>query len=84
MDVGRIITAQIKVTFFKPRGKLFFPFIVTRLCLNMCFMEKEPEVAVKGVLTNQVLRRLLRDSPHLVEAAKTKNRLAKSPKTSSP
>lgn len=47
-------------------------------------MESEQEVVVNGVLTNQVLRRLLRDSPHLVKAAKTKKRSAKLHETSFP
>lgn len=73
-DVGCIIATQIKGTFYKPMGQLFFPSIVTWLCTNMCFMEDEPEVMVNEVITNQVLRKLLRDSPHLLEVAKTKKR----------
>ena len=50
LDVGRIIAPQIRGLFFKPRGQLFFPFLVTRLCANAEFMEDAPVRAVNGVL----------------------------------
>lgn len=47
-------------------------------------MENVPEVVVNMVLSNQSLRRLLKNSPHLFEVIETKKRLAKSHETSSP
>lgn len=84
LDVSHIIAPQIRGTFYKPRGQLFFPSIVTLLCSNMCFMEGEPKVVMNEVITNQVLRMLLRDSPHLLDATKTKKMPVKSQETSSP
>lgn len=78
MDVGRIIVTQIKKIFYKSRDQLFFSSIVTKWCSNMCLMTSKPEVAVNRVITNQVLQRLLRDSPHLQKVAKTKKRPIKS------
>lgn len=34
MDVGRIISAQIRSVFSKPRGQLFFPWLVMGMCIN--------------------------------------------------
>lgn len=53
MGIDRIIMTQIRGIFSKPRGQLFFPSIVTKLCANMGVMEGAPEVAVNGVITNQ-------------------------------
>jgi len=83
LDVGRIIAPQIRGLFFKPRGQLFFPFLVTRLCANAEFMEDAPVRVVNGVLSAQSLRRILKDSPHLLDAANSKKRLTKSQEPSS-
>lgn len=44
-----IIATQIRGVISKPRGQLFFPSIMAKLCANMGFMEEEPEVAVNEV-----------------------------------
>lgn len=83
LHVGLIIAPQIRGTYFKPRGQLLFPYLVTKLCTNAQLMEDVSAVVVNGVLSVQNLRRILKDSPHLLEVATTKKRLAKSPETSS-
>jgi len=72
LDVGHIIAPQIRGLFFKPRGQLFFPFLVTRLCTNEEFIEDAPVRAVNGVLSAQSLRQILKDSPHLLDTANLK------------
>lgn len=83
MDVGSIV-AQIRGVFSKPRGNLFLPSIMMKLCANMGFMEGESEVAMNEIITNKVVRWLLRDFPHLSKASKTKKRAAKSHELPSP
>lgn len=83
LDVGHIIAPQIRGLFFKPRDQLFFPFLVTRLCANAEFMEDAPVRAVNRVLSAQSLRRILKNSPHLLEAANSKKRPTKSQEPSS-
>lgn len=46
-------------------------------------MEDVSALAINGVLSAQSLRRILKNSPHLLEVAKMKKRPTKSPETSS-
>lgn len=82
IDVGCIIVTQVYGVFDKPRGQLFFSWLIMGLCANVTLhsdilsMEDELVIQVNGVINSKTLRRLLKDSPH-------RPKLVKAPKGSS-
>lgn len=58
LDVERIITAQIRSVFSKPRGQLFFPWLIIGLCVNAAIGSGNFLVDVEQiVLVNEVINK---------------------------
>lgn len=80
LDVGRIIAAQIRGVFNKPRGQPFFATLIMNLYANASIggptevLNAEKMIEVSGVIAHKTLRRLMRGSQYLPEPAKATKR----------